>query len=631
MYALTRHILSLLAFATFLAVIAALSGCNFLKHGGGGACHTEMVPMRDGVSLATDIILPTAPGRHPVIIMRTPYGGTMGAGCALATARAQLDPFVRDGYVAISQDVRGTSRSEGAFAAFSQEQNDGYDTVEWAAAQPWSNGSVGMTGGSYLGATQWQAALSQPLHLVAIAPAITAADYHDDWTYRNGVFDPMFNLAWMARALVPDQMARAMRAQGASQVEIDAKLAGWKQEVADNLETRWMRRLPLDSGVDQTLAEYAPFYFDWLKHPYYDAFWAHSDVSRHYKDITTPALISGAWYDLFAVGTIDAYRGMRDGGGSKAARDGTMLVMSWGGHAAMSAALPGEITWGPDPTDKTLPQRFFDHYLKGADNGVENEPRAQLTVLVPPDTGTVGSSFLYKTSDFPAPDTRWTRFYLASGGNAHTRGGDGVLQASRSAGPEDHFTYDPAHPVPTRGGNDGGLGEPGGAFDQSGIESRDDVLVYQSAPLADNMAVIGPVTVSFWAATSADDTDFTAKLVDVHPDGYAHNVVDRIIRASLRRGSAKPPEPIQPGRAYPFTMSLGGAATIFRKGHRVLLEISSSNFPHYERNLNTGRSNEDTAAMVKARQTILHDERHPSYVELPVVPGVAARQGNTQQ
>jgi putative CocE/NonD family hydrolase len=620
----SRRIL-LFPLAVLCLIIAnTLAGCAFFKHGTSAACHTDMVAMRDGVKLATDITLPAASGRHPVVIMRTPYGATAGPGCASGMAKAVLGPFARDGYVVISQDVRGTSRSEGVFAPFTQEQNDGYDTVEWAAAQPWSDGHVSMTSLSYLGATQWQAALTKPLHLVAITPSITAPDYHDDWTYRNGVFDPLFNLAWVAQAFVPDQITRSMKAQGAAQAEIDAKLAAWKQETADNATAQWMAHLPLDSGVNETLAEYAPFYFEWLKHPTYDSFWANIDVGRHYQDIAIPALISGAWYDLFAVGTIDSYLGMRDHAGSETARQGTMLAMSWGGHATLSAPLPGQITWGPDPSDKTLAKRFIDHYARDVDNGIENEPRVQLTVLVPPDKGTEGSSFLYKTTDFPAPDAKWTRFYLASGGHANTRRGDGRLEAGHSGGAEDRFTYDPAHPVPTHGGNDGGFGAPGGAFDQSGIETRDDVLVYQSAPLADDMAAIGPVTVSFWAATSAKDTDFTAKLVDVHPDGFAHNVVDRIARASLRRGSREPPEPIQPGRLYPYTINLGGTATIFRKGHRVLLEISSSNFPHYARNLNTGKSNEDTVEMVKARQTIVHDERHPSYLELAVEPGVAA-------
>ncbi len=613
-----------IAFASISLVTLStlLAGCQHSQKQA-AQCHTEMVAMRDGVRLATDIYEPGTPGRHPVVLMRNPYGATLGAGCGSKLSRDQLDSYVRDGYVGISQDVRGTSRSEGTFTPFVQEQNDGYDTVEWAAAQPWSDGHVSMTSGSYLGVTQWQAALSDPPHLVAIAPAIAAADYHDDWIYRNGVFDPLFTVSWISGGFVPDQLARDLKAQGVSQGEIDAKLAGWKQERNDNL-TRWMANLPLSGFWNTDIARDAPFYGEWLRHPYYDAFWKQTDLGQHYKNVAVPALISGAWYDLFAVGTIDSYWGMRDHAGTLTARKGTMLAMSWGGHAALDEPSPGEITWGPDPSDKDLAKRFIDHYARGVENGIEQEPRVQLVVLVPPDRGTHGTSFLYKTTDFPVPGTRWARFYLSSSGRANTKSGDGVLAAGQSSGPDDQFTYDPNHPVPTRGGNDGIPGIPGGAFDQSGIESRQDVLVYKSPPLADDMAVIGPVTVSFWARTSAPDTDFTAKLVDVHPDGFAHNVVDRIIRARLRRGSSHPPEPIQPGRAYPYTLSLGSTATIFRKGHRVLLEISSSNFPHYDRNLNTGLSNEDTNMVAIADQTILHDEAHPSYVELPVVPGVTA-------
>jgi putative CocE/NonD family hydrolase len=583
-----------------------------------------MVAMRDGVRLATDIYVPGTPGRHPIVVMRNPYGGTLGAGCSSKMNTDLLGPYVRDGYVGIAQDVRGTSRSEGSFTPFVQEQNDGYDTIEWAAAQPWSDGHVGTLSGSYLGVTQWQAALSDPPHLAAIAPGITAADYHDDWIYRNGVFDPMFTLAWVTGAFVPDQITRELKAQGAPQAEIDAKVAAWRAEVNANQSTQWLAHLPLSGAWNAEITRYTPFYGEWLRHPYYDAFWKQIDVGQHYKDVATPALISGAWYDLFAVGTIDSYWGMRDHAGTLAARNGTMLAMSWGGHAALNEPLPGEITWGADPSDTALTKRFIDHYVRGVDNGVDQEPRVQLVVLVPPDRGTAGSSFLYKTTDFPVPGTRWARFYLASGGRANTSRGDGALAAGGSSGPDDQFTYDPNHPVPTRGGNDGGLGTPGGAFDQSGIESRQDVLVYQSPPLADEMAVIGPVTVTVWAATSAPDTAFTAKLVDVHPDGFAHNVVDRIVSAHLRRGSTLQPEAIEPGRAYPYTINLGSTATIFRKGHRVLLEISSSDFPHYVRSLNTGQSDLTSDRMAKARQTILHDEHHASYVELPVAPGVKA-------
>lgn len=608
--------------ASVLAALLVLTGCQPRSTGPAG-CHTEMLTMRDGAKLATDIYLPGTSGRHPVVLMRNPYGGTLGSGCGAKFTDDQLGAYLKDGYVAIAQDVRGTGRSEGAFTPFLQEQADGFDTVQWAGLQPWSNGTVSMVGGSYLGATQWQAAIAQPPGLVALTPQITAADYHDDWIYRNGVFDPLFTMAWTAGAFMPDAIARDLRARGAGQAEIDAAVAAWRKRTGEEMTQRWMSRLPLSAPPDPLFAEKAPFYAAWLRHPYYDRSWEQIDVNRHFDRISAPALVSGAWYDLFAVGTIESYWGMRDRAGTIAAREHTMLAMSWGGHAALEPTRPGQIDWGPDPSDSGLAKRFIDHYARGIDNGIDKEPRVQLVVLVPPDKGTKASSFLWKTSDFPAPGTRWTRFYLASGGHANTRRGDGILQPGQSSGEPDHFTYDPRDPVPTRGGNDGGLGAQGGAFDQSGIEDRRDVLLYQSAPLANDMPVIGPVTVSFWAESSARDTDFTAKLVDVHPDGYAHNVVDRIVRARLRRGSTEPPELIRPGRSYPYTIRLGSTATIFRKGHRVLLEISSSNFPHYARNLNTGQSNEDGATTQAARQTVWHDDGHPSWLDLPVVPGVA--------
>jgi putative CocE/NonD family hydrolase len=612
----------LFIFAVAGLIALELPGCT-MQNSGSSNCHTEMVAMRDGSKLATDIYQPATAGRHPVVMLRSPYGATLGAGCGAKFETQQLDPYVKDGYVAIAQDVRGTNRSEGTFAPFAQEQNDGYDAVEWAGRQPWSDGSVSLVGGSYLGATQWQAALAEPPHLTAITPTITAADYHDDWAYRNGVFDPLFTMGWVTGAFVPDGMTRTLRYQGATKADIDAQVAAWQQQREANLTSRWLPHLPLAGSWNPPVAQYAPFYADFLRHPYYDPYWARVDVNRQYGKVDAPTLITGAWYDLFAVGTIDAYWGMRDKAGTLAARQRTMLAMSWGGHSALSPAAPGQIDWGPDPSDTTLAKRFVDHYAKGVDNGIEREPRVQLVVLVPPDRGLKGSSFLYKTTDFPAPGTRWARFYLASQGRANTRRGDGVLVAEQSSGEPDHFAYDPMDPAPTRGGNDGGVSPlPGGAFDQSSIESRNDVLVYQSAPLADDMPVVGPVTVSFWASSSAPDTDFTAKLVDAHPDGFAHNVVDRIVRASLRRGSALPPEPTLRNRSYPYTINLGSTATIFRKGHRVLLEISSSNFPHYARNLNTGEPSETGSETAVAHQTIWHDDGHPSWLELPVLPGV---------
>lgn len=262
---------------------------------------------------------------------------------------------------------------------------------------------------------------------------------------------------------------------------------------------------------------------------------------------------------------------------------------------------------------------------KGIDTGIAGEPAVRLFVMVPPDTGTVGSGFWVTGEEYPLPGTQFTTFNLRGGGNANTRPGDGVLDASQPpAGPADQFVYDPRDPVPTTGGNMCCINNllASGAFDQADVEMRSDVLVYASAPLADDLTVIGPVTAKLWASSAALDTDFTAKLVDVHLDGFAHNVLDRVVRARYRAGSKLPPSLIAPGRAYEYTIELGNTATVFKAGHRIRLEISSSNFPHYDRNPNTGHPVGQDARLESATQTILHDAAHPSYLELPVVPSV---------
>ena len=377
--------------------------------------------------------------------------------------------------------------------------------------------------------------------------------------------------------------------------------------------------LPLNSMP--AFREDAPYYYDWLAHPDYDSYWRQVDVEQRYADITVPVLHTGGWYDVFAVGTVRNFVGMRANGGSPAARSGTKLVMTCCGHTRTQ----GLIGWGPEAQtfDETLTTRWFEHYLKGVDNGIDREPDVQLFVMVPPDTGTDGGGFYLAAADYPLPQAQSTRFHLGSGGRANTRHGDGTLGREGSSGPPDRFVYDPADPVPTMGGNlccgDFLLR---GAVDQSDIELRDDVLVYTSEPLAEDLVVIGPVTVRLWASSTARDTDFTAKLVDVHLDGIAHNVLDRIVRARYRNGAKSAPSLITPGETYEYTIPLGDTATVFRRGHRIRLEVSSSNFPHFDRNLNTGKPLGQDAEMLSATQTIFHDAAHPSYVELPVAPDV---------
>jgi uncharacterized protein len=582
-------------------------------------CRTAWVQMRDGTLLATDIFAPKAPGRYPVLIQRNPYNFEKsdcpgGAGNTFAA-------LAKGGYVAISQDVRGTGRSHGTFNPFFQEQNDGHDLVEWAASQPWSDGRVAMVSGSYLGASQWQAAVTNPPHLVAIAPAYTAFDYYDDWIYRRGVFDPLFSMQW-AMAFAPDQLSRDLRRRGVPETAVDEEVASLRKKISERMLLDWLWRLPLAGDWNPQLKHVIPFYFTWLDHPHYDAYWAGIDVGERLREVKAPAFIEGAWYDLFIEGTLQTFSAMRTEAGSERARRDTFLVISCCGHSAEWDNAPGRIDWGPPPNDQRLERRFLDYHLRGTNESVSTEPRVQIMVLVPPDSGTHGGSFLLKADQFPPPGTRQDRWFLRSHGNANTCNGDGVLAESPpTESSEDRYTYDPRNPAPTMGGTNGSELIPPGAYDQSTVELRDDILVYTSAPLARELAIIGPVEVKLWARSSARDTDFTAKLVDVHPDGFAHNLVDHIVRASLRHGPRSRPALLDPDQIYEYTIELGHTATMLRVGHRLRLEISSSNFPRFARNLNTGYSDERTAHTVVAQQTILHDGSHPSYLMLPIYLG----------
>ena len=590
----------------------------------GVTCETVRVPMRDGVMLATDVYRPAEPGRHPVILQRTPYGFRLGQGCFASGLSGAMAFWAEHGYVAVSQDARGTYRSEGAFRPIIQEQEDGYDAVEWAAAQPWSNGRVAMTGTSYMGVTQWQAALTAPPHLVAIAPGQTATDYHDHWTYVNGVFDLWFGQSWPLAFFAPDARRRQLIAEGASAEEAERAAAAYLAEGERLIARDWIEQAPL--GEFRGFRDLAPYYHEWLAHPSYDDYWAAVDVEAHWAEIDVPALVTGAWGDLFHIGSVRSFDGMRAGAGSEAARAGTMLVMTGGGGHGQEGAVSFGAAGQRDLRDLRL--RFFDHHVRGIDNGIDGEPRVQLFVQTPPDRGTEGGGFWIEGDAFPPAGAETVRFNLASGGGANSRWGDGVLlRDGPPHGPDDTFTYDPSDPVPALGGGlcclTLGFYFRSGSQDQSTVERRDDVLVYTSAPLAEDLAVIGPATVKLWATSTARDTDFTAKLVDVHPDGFAQNVLNRVVRARYRNGSKSAPALIEPGRAYEYAIDLGYTAFVFPAGHRVRLDISSSEFPHLARNHNTGGDPATDARFEVAVQTIHHDAERPSHVALTVVPGVA--------
>jgi putative CocE/NonD family hydrolase len=545
--------------------------------------------MRDGVVLHADIYRPKADGKFPVLLTRTPYDkrGEMDFG-PMAAAR---------GYVVIAQDVRGRYTSEGEWYTFKYESQDGYDTVEWAAALPYSNGKVGMFGGSYVGATQMLTAISSPPHLAGILPVVTASNYHENWTYQGGAFEQWFDQSWTT---------------GLAMNTLDRRMA--KVSYA----SRWDKELPLteysllDLGSPRGLADY---YLDWLAHPNYDDYWKQWSIEEHFSKIKVPALHVAAWYDLFQDGSFRNYLGIKANGGSEAARNGQRLLVIIGGHAG-SGPVIGEVDFGKESVviESALVLRWYDYLFKGIDNGMGKEKPVKLFVM--------GKNTWREEDGWPLARAHETRYYLHSGGKANALTGDGVLSNSEPATEaEDRYVYDPANPVPTRGGPlccDSPHLAPG-AFDQRPVENRQDVLVYTTPAFEHDTEVTGPVTLELYVSTSAVDTDFTGKVVDVGPDGVARNLSEGILRGRYRNSREKA-ELMNPGEVCKLTLNLWSTSNVFLAGHKLRLEVSSSNFPRFDRNLNTGEDPSHSNDIVKATNAIFHDSEHPSALIVPVVP-----------
>jgi uncharacterized protein len=565
-------------------------------------------PMRDGTVLYADVYRPHAAGRYPVILLRTPYNKALPR-----IAYLQLDPMraASRGYALVVQDTRGRFASEGVFYPFRHEAEDGYDTVEWAASQPWSDGKVGMYGASYMGATQWLAALAKPPHLSCLVPMITASDYYEGWTHQGGAFQLGFSLSWTLANLVLPNLAHFKLTA--------AELGALRAELVDAVDRMCgaFEHLPLEAYPLLRKHGLADYYYDWLAHPEDDGYWRQWSIESRHAEITVPALNIGGWYDIFLGGTLRNFLGMRRSGPTPAARSQRLIVGPWV-HGLLWPNLNGEVDFGvlsqgvAVDLDAIL-LRWYDHWLKGVDTGMLAEPPVRLFVM--------GENRWRDEGDWPTGQGRQTRFYLRGGGRAATLSGDGRLAAEAPGRePADHYLYDPRDPVPTRGGAlcCWQAAVAAGAYNQHEVETRPDVLVYTTPPLESPVEVVGPVIAKLWAACSAPDTDFTAKLVDVAPSGYARNLTDGIVRARYRESTARP-SPIEPGQVYEYTIDLGATANVFTAGHRIRLEISSSNFPRFDRNPNTGRPVSGEAELRPAMQTIFHDATRPSHVVLPIV------------
>jgi len=560
------------------------------------------VPMktRDGVTLYADIYRPKSFDKFPVILMRTPYDKS--ANWAVAPAFK----IVPRGYVVIIQDVRGRYRSEGEWYPFRHEQADGFDAVEWAAALPYSNGKIGMMGASYVGATQMLAAIAQPPHLAAIAPNMTASNYHDGWTYQSGAFEQWFDQNWTTQ-LAQNTLERFIH-------QNTNALVGVPTLPLTNYPVFNFGQLPADAQLTQMIA---PYYSDWLAHPDYDNYWKQWSIEENFSKITVPMLQVGGWYDIFNAGTLRNYMGAKKYGANEAARTQQHLLIEIGGHAGFGRRI-GDVDFGPHALENVYTDVILDWYdflFKGIKNQFATDKPVKLF--------TMGANEYRQEDDWPPPQAHATKYFLHSNGHANSLRGDGSLSTSTpKSEPPDNYVYNPGNPVPTIGGPlccDEEHMEPG-PRDQRPAENRDDVVVYSIGPLAQDLEVTGPVTADLFVKSSAIDTDFTGKLVDVGPDGFAQDLTEGILRMRYRV-SMERSELMNPGQIYEVTLDLWATSNVFLRGHSLRLEISSSNFPRFDRNMNTGEETRSARNFVPATNIILHDTQHPSALLLPVVSG----------
>jgi hypothetical protein len=563
--------------------------------------HGVAMKTRDGITLRADIYRPAADGKYPTLLQRTPYNKDNAADFARKAAQR--------GYLAVIQDVRGRYTSEGEWYPFKNEINDGFDTVEWAAALPNSNGKVGMFGGSYVGATQMLAAISHPPHLAGICPVVTASNYHENWTYQGGAFEQWFNESWTS-GLAQDTLNRVIRENTNARVG----------SIVLPLNQYPVFNIPPPQNAAALTGALAPYFLDWLAHPTYDDYWKQLSIEENYQNIQVPALTVAAWYDIFQGGSLRNYMGIKAHGGAEAAGRGQRLLVTIGGHAGGGRKI-GEVDFGPaaeefDENNITL--EWYDYLFQGKQNEFATGKPVKIFVM--------GRNEWRNEDTWPLERAKSTSYFLHSAGKANSASGDGVLSTTAAhSEAADTFIYDPANPVPTVGGPlccDSVHLAPG-PRDQQELETRPDVLVYSTPPLDQDLEVTGPVTLDLFAKTSAVDTDFTAKLVDVSPNGLALNLTEGILRARYREASpttGATASPIVPSQVNEYKIDLWSTSNVFLKGHKIRLEVSSSNFPRFDRNLNTGKDSSTDAAMVKATNTILHDQQHRSALVLPVVP-----------
>lgn len=539
------------------------------------------VPMRDGVTLSADIYRPDTTGRFPVIVVRTPYDNGLAA--SVVTGKR----WAARGFVYLIQDVRGRGDSDGEFYPLVTEAADGYDTIQWAAVQPWSNGKVGTTGGSYLGWTQVLAATLKPPALAAMVPMVTPTDPDINFPMQMGAISPS-TVSWLAY--------------------IDGKTL---QDITQLDLFGAYSTLPL-RDADKALGRTFKAWRDWLDHPARDAYWEPQRYQKKILDFAIPSLHVSGWYDDVLIGTLQNYVNLTGPDAAPAVRGLQRLIIGPWGHGINRSTRMGDIDFGPTALIdlEGIQARWFNRWLRGEQNGIEAEAPVRIFVM--------GENVWRDEREWPLARTRYTKFYLHSGGRANSLHGDGSLDTLPPGNePPDRFRYDPMNSPPFI--TDASFSQVGGPDDYRSVERRDDILIYTTGPLAEPVEVCGPLTVHLVAESSARDTDWATKILDVHPDGYAQRLNDGLVRARYYKDPTRE-QFLTPGRAESYDIDNWATCTVLGRGHRIRLEVLSSAFPKFDRNLNTGGPIGDETKGIVAEQTIHHRRGAESYVVLPIVP-----------
>ncbi len=583
---------------------------------------SQMVPMRDGVRLSIDLYFPQNAGKKlPVILIRTPYNKK---GFRDKEKREEAYKFASHGFVVAVQDCRGKFESEGIYSPpAGQEAEDGYDTVGWLAQQTWSNGKIGTAGCSYPSEVQAaQAPLRHPNLTCMIpqnGPMIGAANgLYRYWSgFKGGVLDLAASISWYFDSASKYSFKPP---PGLSDEEIH-KIREFFDPGPSNLPKVDFEKLNWSLPLIDVMKKAGAPPNDWaelITHDFGDPWW--HDVMGYYdgtEKIDVPALHMSCWYDPSVNETIFEFNYFRENAVSKRAANNQFLIVAPTTHCSYEKASKHTIVGERDIGDARLNYqeiylKWFEYWLKGKENGITDMPKVRYY--------TMGSNKWRSSEVWPLPGVQYTKYYLHSKGDANSLYGDGWLSTEGpKEEPPDTFIYDPANPVPSVGGDRGtSYGTKAGAIDQTEVETRNDVLVYTTPALEKGIEVTGPINVVFYVSSTAKDTDFTAKLIDVYPDGKAFNIQEGILRARYRQGFTKKVW-MEKGEVYEIHISLDATSNFFKPGHKIRVQVSSSNFPLFERNLNTGGNNYDETEWVKAENTIHHSIEYPSHIILPII------------